>query len=84
MIGGRTRGRDLWGVGASEVFFVLDVARDLKSSGAFPFVGWTRAHQRHSRCCDISGTICEIIPMLFYAVPFRVKSTFTLSVFTDR
>ena len=58
-----------------------EIVRDLKSSRAFPFVGWTRPHQRHSPCCGISDTIWEILPMLCHAVPFRAKSTSTLSVF---
>ena len=61
-----------------------EIVRDLKSSRAFPFVGWTRPHQRHSLCCGISDTIWEILPMLCHAVPFRAKSTSTLSVFVDR
>ena len=65
-----------------------EIVRDLKSSRAFPFVGWTRPHQRHSLCCGIccgiSDTIWEILPMLCHAVPLRAKSTSTLSVFVDR
>ena len=57
-----------------------EIVRDLKSSRAFPFVGWTRPHQRHSLCCGISDTIWEILPMLCHAVLFRSKSTSTLSV----
>ena len=57
---------------------------DLKSSRAFPFVGWMRSHQRQSPCCGICcsiyGAIWEILPMLCHAVPFRAKSTSTLSV----
>ena len=60
-----------------------EIVRDLKSSRAFPFVGWTRPHQRHFLCCGISDTIWEILPMLCHAVPFRAKSTSTLSVFFE-
>ena len=62
-----------------------EIVRDLKSSRAFPFVGWTRPNQRHSLCCGIccgiSDTIWETLLMLCHGVPFRAKSTSTLSVF---
>ena len=56
------------------------IVRDLKSSRAFPFAGWTGPHQRHSLCCGICDTIWEILPMLCHAFPFRAKWTSTLFV----